>query len=256
MTDLIVAELDAFKSRHKVLHTNLYTFDLCKWSSEVRLKNPQFYYTVGGIAITIEAVKFLRVYYWLAESAKVFDISPGIKIPLVVEFIENATSSLKTYFESQGFYTRRLLRRMVLNHRSKSYKTHPDVYLACNDDLTAIHKMYQNNFDILVDRIPDDVELRSLIQTGSVLCIREMGVPTAFANITICDGTSTLNHIFVNDRCRGLGYGRALLETFLIRAKNSKFVRLWVADDNDGAINLYNSTGFIFEKINNRVMVK
>lgn len=256
MSDLIVAELDAFKSKQKILHTNLYTFDLTKWSSDVALKNPHFYYTDGGLAVTIDAGKFLRVYYWLADSAKVFDISADIKKPLVVEFIENATSSLKSYFESQEFYTIRILRRMVLNHRSISYKTHPDVYVAGNDDLSAIHMMYQNNFDILVDRIPEETELRSLIQSRSLLCIREMGVPTAFANITICDGTSTLNHIFVSERCRGLGYGRSLLESFLILAKNSKFVRLWVADDNDGAINLYKSTGFVFEKINNRVMVK
>ncbi|WP_194852712.1 N-acetyltransferase [Nocardia sp. SYP-A9097] len=65
-----------------------------------------------------------------------------------------------------------------------------------------------------------------------------------------CDGTAWLLGLAVAEDCRGLGYGRTLLETTLehCRAEGADEVRVTVRSGNLAAQHLYKKVGFIWTK--------
>lgn len=68
----------------------------------------------------------------------------------------------------------------------------------------------------------------------------KVGVASGFSWGGICD----LKQMWVDEKCRGRGYGRALLDAFIREAAHRGVLRIWVASHDFQAPTFYEKAGF------------
>lgn len=252
----IFETIEVYRNKNKNAVSNVYAYDLRNAINQMENDGAKLHSTTDGVYVLLPHSDFYQLYYWFNSNNLPENFLPVLDMPVVVEFLERSSSTQHEMFDRAGFLSKSILRRMVFA-KNNCYETHPqNIRLASNVDLEVIMRMYNENFDIYVDRIPTYEELSQKILRDELVCVDVNDTVIGFANITVSPGLSMLNHIFMNPHGRGRGYGEGLLNYFLKRAADSKFVKLWVVVNNEYAIKLYEKKGFTFEKLINRVMIK
>jgi len=116
--------------------------------------------------------------------------------------------------------------------------------------------LLKNNFDNIIDQIPNKSEISNLIKSGNaLLSISEDKSLKGFLLYNKKNKTAILRYWFVLPKYRNLGVGTKLMKDFLGLNKDTRRLILWVAEHNTNAIKIYEHYGFVPEKIHNFVLI-
>lgn len=197
--------------------------------------------------------KCSRVYYYLNNMKESFDID--IKDDLVVEIIFRQDKGLPKqeleYLSKCGF---------VLNIRrdqySGTYKEMRSPTLAPGivvrkatsmEEVRCSCELFNKVFDVFSGDYISSEEIHSLFETDSILVATDIkGTYLGALHQTIIRNTAWISHVAVVETARGMGVGKALLDTFveLNKCNGKGRYMLWVQNQNTGAVIMYQHKGF------------
>ncbi len=159
-----------------------------------------------------------------------------------------------------GFSIARISRRLSLRptvcdsqpgapENGRGLDTPAPIEVASVSDAASISRMLEKGFDPFCDYIPTDRELRGILSSGRVYCIRDVsGTPVAFLHWSRSGAASELKHLYVEDGARGHGYAHMLVRRYLENLPSDVKTRfLWVNDANEPALALYDGLGYRFD---------
>lgn len=130
------------------------------------------------------------------------------------------------------------------------------IRLAAHDDIDAVTRLFAGFRDWWGKEVPREEDIRRVaaeLVADPQTEILVAGEPPAGLcqlryRLSVWTGTEDcwLEDLFVEDRARGEGLGRALLEAAIERAKarNCRRIELDVNEDNEEAVRLYIAAGF------------
>lgn len=164
------------------------------------------------------------------------------------------------FLERCGFSIARISRRLSLRRTVRDSQpdspengcgldTSTPVEIASVFDAPSISRMLEKGFDPFCDYIPTDRELRDVLSSGRVYCIRDASEnPVALLHWSWSGAASELKHLYVEDGARGRGYARMLVRRYLENLPlDVKTCFLWVNDANEPALALYDGLGYRFD---------
>ncbi|AJC11360.1 hypothetical protein JI75_00205 [Berryella intestinalis] len=176
------------------------------------------------------------------------------------ENIPGAARASVDFLERCGFSIIRISRRLSLrptvrnnqpgeSENGRGFDASSLIEIASVSDAASISRMLEKGFDPFCDYIPTDRELRDILSSGRVYCIRDASEsPVAFLHWSRSGAASELKHLYVEDSARGCGYARMLVRRYLENLPLDVKTRfLWVNDANEPALALYDDLGYRFD---------
>ena len=139
------------------------------------------------------------------------------------------------------------LKKMVKKISSLAEEPNNDIDKASLSDIPILTNIFTNYFNRFTERIPDEDELKNLIQSESVSVIRTEDSIKGFIIYEVKGKSSHLRYWWINPRYRNQGIGSKLIKDFFKASKNCLMLYLWVFSDNEDAINKYLHYGFDFD---------
>lgn len=253
----IYCDIKSF-SKDKVW-TNIYSLNPLETLKKLESKNNSIYFKKNALIIIEDLGPLKKVHFLIEACESSMGIFNDIKAnQLILELIEdrrnaNFIKSLSSY----GFNLYGTLKRMTLNKgRSNKVESLAKIEYANLDDVAYLCNLYRKYFDISIDRIPNAFEIEKQVMERSFICLKDNGIISGFASITLNSGTSTLNHIFVKPEFRGYGIGEIILKSFLALSSESKAAKLWVVPNNIPAVSIYQKYNFEFDGLENHIYKK
>ncbi|WP_165769050.1 GNAT family N-acetyltransferase [Virgibacillus profundi] len=174
----------------------------------------------------------------LPSSVKHFILFPNVQNQLVSKFAE------KLQFEQK---TDQYILTMSESQLPNQYVQHGELLEEDHEAFKSLHdyafpKTYYDGQEI-VERLNENQKVFVMKEAGSLAGYAYVEADPEF-------GDASIEFIAVNPEQRGKGYGKKLLTTvvdWLFSFDTINTITLCVADDNTGAINLYQSAGFKVE---------
>lgn len=197
---------------------------------------------------------FWRVYYYINDVSEKL-ILDGEKMVTEILFRGKIGEPIDEvrYLESCGFKRNLVRDQYSAKHSTlttSSFVNGINIEIAANikDVLWAIN-LFNTTFDRLSgDYLPPECA-DNISQLGTILIAKDQkGTLLGALHMKKQKGISWLNHVAVIKDARGKGVGRSLVDAYIqngYESEDSKYM-LWVQHQNDYAVNLYQSKGFIY----------
>ncbi len=161
---------------------------------------------------------------------------------------------ISNWLSSNGnFHYRTFMRMFKINEKEYQNYDFSKIRNPSQEDIYEIHRIIQDNFDILSERIPTIEQLIEL--TKSTYIIKENHEIASILISEIKGKTEELRYWLVLPEYRNLGYGSLLMKYFLNLNKETIRYTLWVDVSNLNAIKKYEKNGFIKDKLINKIFI-
>jgi N-acetylglutamate synthase-like GNAT family acetyltransferase len=175
----------------------------------------------------------------------------------LIRRLEGESPALEIFLEA-GFLHKATLRRMTLAQsvgaRLPKYRNEA-VRVARESDIDSIHHLLHNNFDSILEQLPDLTEVRRYVESQNALVVD--------GNNDICglliqsrDGkVAHLKHWIVAESHQNTGIGMGLFSRFISDNNGVNRYDLWVLSDNQKVIEIYERIGFKFDGLIDEVLI-
>jgi len=200
-----------------------------------------------------------RFYYFLAAGDSDFFLQNNIDYDLVCDVLDRAPLDLKldNFLAINSFKEYAKLKKMCLTNDSIYKRSELNIKLVESRNIKSISKLFKNNFDSFSERPPDIDEIEFAIKNKEIYCkVSKLGEIMGFFWNSNKKFLSELRYLFVVEKYRGQGIGRELLKEYFIKTSNINRKQLWVLENNNSAIRLYESFGFKFDGLVDYIYVK
>lgn len=142
------------------------------------------------------------------------------------------------------------LMRMTRVGLPPDFCKHSDINLAVEEDLSEISEIFVTYFDPVLERIPQDRELRTLINSRSIALKRNPNGEIIGMIVYEKTGKSIhLRYWWTHPGYRNKGIGSELMSHFFTIGNDTVRQYLWVFEDNGNALKRYRHYGFEFDGI-------
>lgn len=138
---------------------------------------------------------------------------------------------------------KRLIRLSKIAEKS-DYSHDDTIEFASFNDIQELQQLLTSTFNKYVEQLPDDYELKMLIENKGVLILKENAKIYAFIIFEKTPSTLYLRYWFVSSEYRGKGIGAKLLRMMFKEGKFCKRLILWCLDDNNNALVRYLHYGY------------
>lgn len=204
--------------------------------------------TDGALFLFEDAGSFYRLYYYMDRPE--FRLNPDK--PVVTEFPFNRELTEEQRIQEEillsiGFSLGRESAMMTADPSVVSPEKAADsrIQPAREQDAVQIMQLLTDNFDPLYAFIPTMEELCAKIAQGSVLVCLSGGDVAGVLNSSQTKRQAVIDHLAVRDK--GMGIGKALVQAFLAKYKESAGQYChWVDIHNTPAVELYKRFGYSF----------
>ena len=248
------------KMKNAYSHPNLTNCMTSIAQLEKGLDEEQYYIVSESPLILIEPINgFNQLYYFLetedlAELCKFDADLLSAFAPLYADITLKTSFQFEgSVFEELGFKPfRKYVRKSVVNSDMKIRRM-MDTEFAVLDDMNDILKMLNDNFDIMADHIPDEVELSELIKKKQVLNI---SIKNTIAGTLLFEDTGKRSYaraLCVSPDYQNSFVGYSLLADYFIRHDTDKtrLFYLWVDEANINVKKLHDRFGYRYDGLNN-----
>lgn len=116
-------------------------------------------------------------------------------------------------------------------------------------------QLMNSTFDMFVDHIPDEAELKKLIMSNSVICIKENENICGFVIFEDKLKTSYIRMVCVGEKYRRRGIGSRLMNMYFNIHRDMTGFSLWYDTTNQSARELYDKYGYREEKMYNLIYI-
>ena len=208
----------------------------------------------NGLLSFIKEGSSIFIFYKTSHCYRLFYYSPtfqyleadlkNLKIPFQYPVImEKITNDLSSSFSSRPALILQKLTREVQNI---SYEPSNELLYASKNDVAEIENILINNFDPVLERVPDISELTSLCLNNEIALYKDLGKIKGLVIFCKKGAELHLRYWWVDSNFRNKRIGSRLLNEFFKIAiqSNSKKMTLFVDINNRNAINRYGHYGF------------
>lgn len=122
--------------------------------------------------------------------------------------------------------------------------SYDNIEYASLNDIQELQQLLTSNFNIYFEQLPDDYELKMLIENKGVLIQKENTKICAFVIFEKTPTTLYLRYWFVSSDYRGRGTGSKLLRMMFKQGETCKRLIHWCLDDNSNALVRYLHYGY------------
>lgn len=201
----------------------------------------------GGLLLFRRREDFWRMSFYLQREVNLREAN--IPAQTVMEIAprpkDAALKETEQLWEKQGFRLLFSRRRMTLKRRREEFSPQSRccVRLAEPKEQALIRQMMERNYDRRTACLPTEEELAFDIASQSLwLAIDEDSKAAGFFRLLTEKRVREVRQIAVEKEYRGQGIASALLDRLTL--EEGQQGRVWVAQDNQAAIGLYESIGF------------
>lgn len=175
------------------------------------------------------------------------------KVSVLFEVIgtEETLSEIRTALNHGNSALKRYKRLHKMTYRlceTDDIKALEKVELAEVNDAAAIEALLIKTFDRNVSHIPDQSEICDYLTKNRIMVIRDKSLNGKLKSFLMLERigqkTGYIFQLAVAPEYRRQGLARKLLSTFLAKEELGMNYFLWVEEDNDAAIGLYEKLGF------------
>lgn len=204
----------------------------------------------------------LNYYFFLAKSG--FLSSSDIEFPkderLVAEYIFSSKLNIEVreHLKKGEFQYYANLKKMCLTRKDRYAVTRPSSVINICDisDLSYLRNKFDRYFDPISERCPSESELITAINKKSIFKYVKQDKILGFYWADSKKFISELRYIFVDENFRGVKVGQSLLEHHIYATIDVKKNQLWVLNNNNAAIRLYEKYGYTFEEMQDLISVR
>ena len=192
----------------------------------------------AGAFLFAEAGGFFRLYFALTDAESAPPVFPNATVVTEIAFRGGKLPHAAEYFLRNGFVQVLTRSRMSLNGPGGP----PAEESAGFADPEAVLDLFRHNFDRYTGCVPTLAELERASAEGRIITAAGKGA-LFYEN---AGAASILRNVAVAPEVRGRGLGDMMLKAWISRcvAARKPVLRLWVADGNAPAVNLYKKHGF------------
>lgn len=175
------------------------------------------------------------------------------ELPCVSEVIYSGMQKEKKEAERSvlarlSFEKKHTVRFMSWTGRMKQPKTFQPICfrLAGMEDFSSVQEMHEVCFDRLTDAVPDETELIEAIGNGCVFVGTPENEADPVGSVMLIRNRNRvlIRHVAVAPAFRHRGIGAAMMGQILSSLRTGEKCVLWVKEENDPAIRLYEHMGF------------
>ena len=216
----------------------------------------------GWLLIICDRVDYSNLYYYTVE---------GSDTGFVKELMKDL-SDKEVYLDivtRTGRGDNDTPERLISAGLAKKYKSYQRMQLSVNDIASGsleicvadgyslredynnpeeFNKLWKSTLDEKSTPLPNDSELKSLLETGCLFSVTDChGNLAGVAMLTVASKQALIQHVAVSTEHRRKGLALSLLSRCFLAAKEKELtaLRLWVDRENMSAIALYDRTGFV-----------
>lgn len=203
-----------------------------------------------------------RLYFSATRLFDLREILVDIKLslPISVDLIrrlEVKSPALEIFLDA-GFLHKATLRRMTLaqssgatlpKHRNEA------VRVARESDIDSIYHLLHNNFDSILEQLPDLSEVRKYVESQNALVVDGDDGICGLLIHTRDGKVAHLKHWVVAKSHQNTGLGMGLFSRFLSDNNDVNRYDLWVLSDNQKVIEIYERIGFKFDGLLDEVLM-
>ncbi len=131
----------------------------------------------------------------------------------------------------------------------------PDCPLAETEDIPAILKLLNEDFDVYADALPSAAAVQDAIAAGEIRAIRHERKLDGFVWYTKTGATALIRYWYVSPDSRGKGVGSRLMRDYFVRTGECARHLLWVRENNTIAAACYAHYGYKQDGLEDQVMV-
>lgn len=205
----------------------------------------------------VEEQAYCCVYYFLAEKA--IPVLPKMGKPVILDFVARGEAYTKAEgqererwhdsgFEPYKVYVRMQYPVSLEEARTEGALQRIGYTCSCAEDGDAgeIAGLWQESLDRFSTPLPDAEEVRRMIRSRHVYCMKTEGEIAGAVYMDVAADTCVLKHLAVASIFRGQGLGMVIMDHALrsMARENVRLCRLWVAHDNTAAYRSYIGYGF------------
>lgn len=184
-------------------------------------------------------------------------VFPKKELFLEIIGIKEKLASVLETVQDAGFNLFRTLGRMWKPTEKALLPKDGDVEYAEEEDAKDILNLLTRSFDVRVESIPSEQEIGYMIRRNGVLICRSS--EKELLGCLLFDRTPSTLHLrfwVTSSSVRGNNVGSRLMHRFLYEGNSSKRQILWVMQDNETAIKIYEHYGFKPDNMYDFIMAK
>ena len=215
------------------------------------------------LVFIIDYGRFKQLYYCLNDGTE-----ESIKHEVIENLDEYDDLYLDITLNDRMQESTAFINKLGFNH----YKTYLKLdfkYVSCEkdntdpithaqeEDVSKVVEMFDYSFNAMCDHIPTKDEIIDFIRNRNIYAEHISG---ELAGVLLFENTgvrSYLRCLCVAQEHRGKGVGQKLVEKYLSdQGKCAKYFYLWVDEENESAVKLYNRFGYTYSKVKNHIFIR
>jgi len=200
-----------------------------------------------------------RVFYFFSkiDYSELLDLDFDFDLTCEIIIPSPVPESLKTLLDRLGFNKYSELKRMVITDRVKKNKNYGfNVAVAEVEDVEVLSEIFSSDFDKYSERPPSKRGITKAIESNCIYKkTNEKNELLGFYWSEDKTFSTELKYLYVLKKHRRKGVGGELMNFYIHNTSNIKNRKLWVFDDNIGAINLYSSFGYGFDGLIDHIFI-
>lgn len=208
----------------------------------------------SNIYFFIQKANFYRLYYFINDHEKVFNVS--YNLPIVLEILYRGNKNfprIQQAFWLQSSFESHITRDCYFLKNKEILKIESNVSLKIKlagslEEIQYVKHLMDLHLDLYTgDNLSFD-EIRQFSKDDLVYIAYSEGMPCGFLQAELKNSVFWLGHIVVDSAFRGKGIASALVNYYINQGKqkNCNQFQLWVIKDNTPAIKLYKKFGFTY----------
>lgn len=220
--------------------------------SAVEKRQLYVHLTDSGVLIYRRREIYCRTYFYLADPSNPSIGQPDFPAVLEIPFKERDIDAKKAIagFAGAGFAP--LFSRIRMTRRASEPDGETDgIMTAGSDQLAKLQGLFRENFHPYAGCVPAEDELACEIADGHILTDDKT---SGLLHFTVSRTGTELRHLAVAENMRKCGIGGRLVHAYL-SGWGEKKSTVWVRDDNEPAIRLYEKYGYKADGMKSAVLI-
>lgn len=241
MADSVTSRINQIREISNTFISNVYDI------SQLNNRNDLVCYSFDSAEFWIVPMRGYNRFFYAGNKDTVSFNMIGLNLeefyPLVADVV--CRSSTETnIFNGTQFRKYMKLIRLFMGKPAIDALFMEGVCLADQRQIQSIEALLDNEFDLLVDQIPDRIAIEDAIKRDEILVLRDGTTLAGFLWYETKGKSSAIRYWCVSPEFRDKKVGGRLLKSYLAYCKNSIRHTLWVKEDNNNAIKRYGHYGY------------
>jgi len=221
--------------------------------------------TDSNLYLLVDKTGFYRLYYYINSYHEPFNIN--IEKPVVMEIIyrgkDNRPDRIISFWEKYGFKQHLTRDNMMAFYQQIIMQTTKTSglrikYAETEAEIAFTKDLIEQTLDKYTGDILTFDEIRNFAKKKNIICAYLQDKLCGILQFEIKNKVVWLGHIAVMSEYRGLGIAKALVKEYIginAESPNTRY-QLWVIQDNNGAVSLYEKFGFLYGHKTSASMLK